>query len=113
MTFSSVLIMLLAAMAAASPQPDATKDASVIILGAGVAGIQAAAQLVQQGITDILIIESTGRIGGRMWNEEWEGLTIELGIFDDQSIPDVASHILNQSIIIENTISIHIRMQLD
>jgi len=56
----------------------ASKDASVIVLGAGVAGIQAASQLTQQGITDILIIESTGRIGGRMWQEEWEGLTIEL-----------------------------------
>lgn len=54
-------------------------DATVLILGAGVAGIQAAATLTQQGITDFLIIEQAGRIGGRMWQEEWAGLTVELG----------------------------------
>ena len=54
-------------------------DATVITLGAGVAGIQAAAQLTQQGITDFLIIEQANRIGGRMWNIEWEGVSVELG----------------------------------
>lgn len=80
-SFHFLLIITVAVVSIiAFPESEAaTKDASVIILGAGVAGIQAAAQLTQQGITDILIIESTGRIGGRMWNEEWEGLTIELG----------------------------------
>lgn len=77
--FPTFCLLLGIIFAVVSSEPEATKDASVIILGAGVSGIQAAAQLTQQGITDILIIESTGRIGGRMWNEEWAGLTIELG----------------------------------
>ena len=54
-------------------------DATVIILGGGVAGIQAAAQLTQQGIKDFMIIEQANRIGGRMWNIEWEGVSVELG----------------------------------
>jgi polyamine oxidase len=54
------------------------KDATVIVLGAGVSGIQAAAQLASQGI-DFIIIEQADRIGGRMWNVDWAGLNIELG----------------------------------
>lgn len=54
-------------------------DATVLILGGGVAGIQAAAQLTQQGIKDFMIIEQANRIGGRMWNIEWEGVSVELG----------------------------------
>ena len=57
-------------------------DVSVIILGGGVAGIQAASQLTQQGVKDFLIIEQANRIGGRMWNTQWEGLTVELGIYN-------------------------------
>jgi monoamine oxidase len=37
----------------------------VIIIGAGVAGMAAAHDLVQGGITNILVLEAQERIGGR------------------------------------------------
>lgn len=38
----------------------------VAIIGAGIAGCTAARTLVQQGIKDIVVLEATGRIGGRV-----------------------------------------------
>lgn len=38
----------------------------VIIVGAGVSGIGAASKLMQNGITDITILEASDRIGGRI-----------------------------------------------
>ena len=43
-----------------------TLDADVLILGAGMAGISAANTLNENHITDFIIIEAEGRIGGRM-----------------------------------------------
>ncbi|CAL1696662.1 unnamed protein product [Somion occarium] len=48
---------------------DATvKDAKVLILGGGVAGIIAARTLHEQGISDFLIVEARHELGGRMMN---------------------------------------------
>ena len=50
----------------------------VIIVGAGSAGLYAAKTLIEDGY-DVLIIEATDRIGGRVYSE-WLGTTrIELG----------------------------------
>lgn len=38
----------------------------VIIIGAGISGLSAAVQLLLHNVTNIKIIESTGRVGGRM-----------------------------------------------
>ena len=76
---SAFAILFLPFIGAVSTSESSKNDATVIILGAGVSGIQAAAQLTQQGITDFLIIEQANRIGGRMWNIEWEGVSVELG----------------------------------
>lgn len=43
-----------------------SKDAKVLILGGGVAGITAARTLSEQGITDFIIIEARDELGGRM-----------------------------------------------
>jgi monoamine oxidase len=40
-------------------------NCDVIIIGAGVAGMAAAHDLVKAGITNILILEAQERIGGR------------------------------------------------
>ncbi|CAN6318651.1 unnamed protein product [Urochloa humidicola] len=53
--------------------------AKVIIIGAGMSGISAGKQLSDAGITDLLILEATDRIGGRIRKEEFEGLNIEVG----------------------------------
>jgi monoamine oxidase len=48
-----------------SPSIDATEVTTVIVVGAGTAGISAAALLQEAGVNHI-ILESTGRIGGRV-----------------------------------------------
>ena len=40
-------------------------SAQVIILGSGMAGLAAAKELIENGITDILILEAQNRVGGR------------------------------------------------
>ena len=42
-------------------------------------GIMAASTLSKHGFHDFLILEATGRIGGRMHETEFEGYTVELG----------------------------------
>ncbi|OAX37625.1 amine oxidase [Rhizopogon vinicolor AM-OR11-026] len=60
-----------------------TKDAKVLILGGGVAGVIAARTLHEQGIDDFLIVEARDELGGRMQNYEigapGEQYTVELG----------------------------------
>ncbi|KAJ4711589.1 putative Polyamine oxidase [Melia azedarach] len=52
---------------------------SVIIIGAGVSGISAAKTLAENGIEDIVILEASDRIGGRVRNEKFGGVSVELG----------------------------------
>ncbi|KAI0328841.1 amine oxidase [Cubamyces sp. BRFM 1775] len=59
------------------------KDAKVLILGGGMAGVIAARTLYEQGIDDFIIVEAKNELGGRMMshrfgaaNNQW---TIELG----------------------------------
>ena len=66
-----------------SPTAPAT---DVLILGAGIAGIKAAAKVHEAGRSFILL-EQSGRMGGRMWDVEWDGQTIELGANWIEGIP--------------------------
>ncbi|KAL3537478.1 hypothetical protein ACH5RR_000844 [Cinchona calisaya] len=52
---------------------------SVVIVGAGVSGISAAKILAENGVDDIVILEASDRIGGRIRKEEFGGVTVELG----------------------------------
>ncbi|KAG1727753.1 uncharacterized protein EDB91DRAFT_1253725 [Suillus paluster] len=60
-----------------------TKDAKVLILGGGVAGVIAARTLHRKGIDDFLIVEARDELGGRMQNYTFgvpgKQYTIELG----------------------------------
>lgn len=40
----------------------------IIIVGAGISGISAAARLIDSGFTDIKIFEAENRIGGRVYS---------------------------------------------
>jgi phytoene dehydrogenase-like protein len=59
------------------------KDASVLILGGGVAGVIAARTLHNQGITSFKIVEARDEIGGRLKSHKFGApgreLTVELG----------------------------------
>ena len=56
------------------------KDANVIVIGAGAAGLAAAAQLGHAGLS-VLILEARDRVGGRMFTQHDSGCSypIELG----------------------------------
>ena len=54
----------------------------VIIIGAGVAGLRCASQLVHvKDIQDVLVVEASDRVGGRVMNSTSfvPGMSIELG----------------------------------
>ncbi len=53
-------------------------DADVIVVGAGIAGLTAAAQLTEGGL-DVLVVEASDRVGGRAGTEEVSGFTIDRG----------------------------------
>ncbi|XP_057668645.1 spermine oxidase-like isoform X2 [Diorhabda carinulata] len=52
---------------------------SVLIIGAGVAGISAACKLLEHGITNVTILEAKDRIGGRVHSVEFDGSYVDLG----------------------------------
>ena len=58
---------------------DSELDADVIIIGAGMAGISAAERLQEGGISNILILEGSARIGGRVSSAQIGGVTVSLG----------------------------------
>ncbi|XVF33703.1 hypothetical protein REPUB_Repub17cG0191000 [Reevesia pubescens] len=58
---------------------DSSSRSSVIIIGAGVSGISAAKVLAENGIEDLVILEASDRIGGRIRKENFGGVSVELG----------------------------------
>jgi len=62
-----------ASLAAAAAGP------RVIIVGAGMSGISAGKRLSEAGITDLLILEATDHIGGRMHKTNFAGINVEMG----------------------------------
>lgn len=71
---------LLATAVAARMRPAwaANYDADVIVLGAGLAGLGGAYLLADQGAR-VLVLEASGRVGGRMRSEKLDGQIVELG----------------------------------
>ena len=53
-------------------------NADVVVVGAGAAGIAAARRLATSGLSAI-VLEATGRIGGRAWTCDVAGLHLDLG----------------------------------
>ncbi|KAG7014256.1 Polyamine oxidase 1 [Cucurbita argyrosperma subsp. argyrosperma] len=58
---------------------DSPSRSSVIVIGAGVSGLSAAKVLVDNGIDDVVILEASDRIGGRVCKENFGGVSVELG----------------------------------
>ena len=58
---------------------EANKKAKVLILGAGLSGINAAKILLENNITDFYVLEGQDYIGGRIHAMQFEGATIETG----------------------------------
>ena len=77
-----IALLFLAADGVVSLECPAQKDAEVLILGAGMAGLTAARTLHDSGITNIKILEANSeRIGGRMRNVSFMGVQVETGAY--------------------------------
>ena len=58
----------------------AQRNQSVVIVGAGVAGLAAAGELRANGFDDVVVLEARGRIGGRTWTDTiGDDFPIDLG----------------------------------
>uniref|UniRef100_A0A8B9X0U2 Spermine oxidase n=1 Tax=Bos mutus grunniens TaxID=30521 RepID=A0A8B9X0U2_BOSMU len=51
----------------------------VVVIGAGLAGLAAAKALLEQGFTDVTVLEASSRIGGRVQSVKLGHATFELG----------------------------------
>ncbi|KAG0522886.1 hypothetical protein BDA96_07G076300 [Sorghum bicolor] len=81
---SSALVVVVAAVLLALTLAQhgslaATVGPRVIVVGAGMSGISAAKRLSDAGITDLLILEATDHIGGRMHKKNFAGINVEVG----------------------------------
>lgn len=65
-------------MTAQSPSHRHHLDADVIVVGAGVAGLQAAGRLHEAGL-DVLVVEASDRVGGRAGTERVSGFVVDKG----------------------------------
>ena len=77
----SILATVAASATTLTNASDNINDSSntALILGAGAAGLAAAYQLQQQGITDFLIVEAADSLGGRIKSFEFADGTINEG----------------------------------
>ncbi len=56
-----------------------TAKQRIIVVGAGLAGLACARELMQQG-HEVIVLEGRARIGGRIWtSEQWPDLPVDLG----------------------------------
>ena len=76
-----------------------SKDATVLILGGGVAGIIAAETLMEKGIKDFKIIEARDELGGRLHSETFgepgRQVTVEVWRSLVNYLPDWHSHVFH------------------
>ena len=62
-----------------TPVNSKPKLGRVVIVGAGIAGLAAAAELRAAGWNDVVLLEARDRIGGRIWTSKIGGYSIDLG----------------------------------
>ncbi|TVU48093.1 hypothetical protein EJB05_07716 [Eragrostis curvula] len=76
---TAAIALVLAVILARQAFPAAAAGPRVIIVGAGMSGISAGKRLSDAGITDLLILEATDHVGGRMHKQNFGGINVEVG----------------------------------
>jgi polyamine oxidase len=61
-----------------APEEDSVIVDHVLVIGAGIAGLTAARALHEDGV-NVTVLEARDRLGGRVWTQDVEGASIELG----------------------------------
>ncbi len=80
MVLVKVLIVLLLLTQGSWSQSCPTElDADVIIIGAGMSGVAAANRLEELNITNVLIVEGSSQVGGRVTSTMFAGVRVSLG----------------------------------
>ncbi|XP_011688274.1 PREDICTED: uncharacterized protein LOC105450226 [Wasmannia auropunctata] len=72
-------ILILDVVSVRSTDCDTSKEAKIVIVGAGPAGIAAASRLSQRGVNDFVILEANDRIGGRIYTKDFGENVVDLG----------------------------------
>lgn len=85
--------------------PKKPQKCSVIIIGAGMAGLGAARELVAAGINDIIILEAQEKAGGRVCTVPLENGHIELGAQWIHGEDNPIYHIAHKQNLLSNTTS--------
>jgi monoamine oxidase len=67
----------LGSRSATAPAASHAFDADVLVIGAGIAGLAAAAMLSSEGV-EVLVLEARDRIGGRVWSTHHASTTLAL-----------------------------------
>src|SRR6478735_4240256 len=56
----------------------ATINRDVVVIGAGASGLTAATDLRKAGLS-VAVLEARDRVGGRLWTDDIDGATLEIG----------------------------------
>jgi len=64
-------------MFSAVAQTATARGTSVIVIGAGVAGLAAACRLTREGFS-VTVLEGRNRIGGRVWTDVTDGVPMDM-----------------------------------
>ncbi|XP_047074288.1 polyamine oxidase 1-like [Lolium rigidum] len=78
-SFVTAIAAVLVLIAAQHASLAAGRGPRVVIVGAGMSGISAGKRLWDAGVRDLLILEATDRIGGRMHKHNFSGVNVEIG----------------------------------
>ncbi|NOX61813.1 MAG: NAD(P)-binding protein [Chloroflexi bacterium] len=76
--FPSALVSCQESNVASDPVPTNAASADVLVIGAGMAGLAAARDLVAAGLS-VIVLEARTRIGGRIWSMRFGDGVIDLG----------------------------------
>ena len=72
-----LLIILLLIIGFSKPRND-ERVYDIIIVGAGISGLAAVGNLIDNG-KDVLVLEARDRVSGRIWSHLWNGVIIKEG----------------------------------